>query len=389
MRTVFILILAAGLCHAQEPGESSSAKSGFLGQGSSGFDPGSEIMQWDGRRWNINDNRILEARFEKFLNAPEATPDTDLGYNRILTRILDLLAPNTGSPKSVDEAFQLLSQAAGFESDARLCDSLANQVEAARIARQSGANLVAANQALEKERQRLEWNSKMAAGGKALDDSPGNEGVLREMLKKEKRKEEQTKLDAELQPITTRLAEVNAKLKANQLKHEASELQVKIEFQALIVQHFLQRRFQHVLIGTRFYRRIFSDGDSLLRVGEDAKNLFSNASGFPPTVGTLDSLANGALRDVREGVLAFQFLLKKNELESATKRLAETFALGEFVPEIRTLPREDKQRALDFVQKSNQLISAIDVKDYALAEKITRGLEKTAKDFDTSKPMKS
>jgi len=399
MRITFCLIIAIGLCHAQEmatdagksgtrsPEEASSGRSGFLPDKLPGFDPGSDIVQWDGKRWNISDNRIFEARFEKFLNAPESTPDTDLKYNRILTQILDLLAPNKSSVKSTDEAFELLSKAAQFESDARLCDAIANQVEAARITRQANEKLVAANLALEKERQRLEWNSKMAAAGKALDGSSGSDGVLEEILKKEKRREEQSKLDAELQPMTTRLAEVNALLKANQLKREASELQVKVEFQALIVQHFLQRRFQHVLIGTRFYRCIFSDGDSLLRVGEDAKSLFSNASGFPPTVGTLDSLANEALRDVREGVRAFMFLLKKDELESATKRLAETFVLGEFVPEIRTLPRDDKQRALDFVQKSNQLISAIEVKDYTLAEKLTKGLEKSARDFDTSKPM--
>ena len=402
MKRPLCLILAVGFCHAQEAApdagqtgkplfrpqeESGSEMPGFLGNTHPGFDPGSDIVQWDGKRWSISDNRVFEARFEKFLNAPEATPDSDLKYNRILTQILDLLAPNKGAHMSTDEAFQLLSQASQFEIDARLCDAIANQVQAALITRQANEKRATANLTLEKERQRLEWNSKMVAAGRALDSPSGNDGVLDELLKKEKRRDEQSKLDAELQPMTTRLAEVNALLKANQLKREVAELQVKIEFQALIVQHFLQRRFQHVLIGTRFYRSIFSDGDSLLRVGEDAKSLFSSATGFPPTVGTLDSLANEALRDVREGVRAFQFLLKKNEMESATKRLAETFVLGEFVPEIRTLPREDKQRALDFVQKSNQLISAIDVKDFTLAEKLTKGLEKSAKDFDSSKPM--
>ena len=43
---------------------------------------------------------------------------------------------------------------------------------------------------------------------------------------------------------------------------ELSEIQVKVEFQALIVQFFMQRRFQHVLMATRFYRAVFTDGDS-------------------------------------------------------------------------------------------------------------------------------
>ena len=166
-----------------------------------------------------------------------------------------------------------------------------------------------------------------------------------------------------------------------------AELQVKIEFQSLIVQHFLQRRFQHALIGTRFYRSIFADGDSQLRVGEDAKNLFSKTSGLPPTMGTIDSLANEILRDAHEGVQAFKFLLGKNELQSASKRLAETFMIGEYLPDVRTLDREDKRQALAFVQKSNQLVSAIEVKDFSMAEKLVKELSETAKDFDVSKPM--
>jgi hypothetical protein len=175
-----------------------------------------------------------------------------------------------------------------------------------------------------------------------------------------------------MQPILTRLAEVIALIRANQLKREVAELQVKIEFQSLIVQHFLQRRFQHALIGTRFYRSIFADGDGQLRVGEDAKNLFAKTSGLPPTMSTIDSLANEILRDTREGVQAFKFLLDKNELQSASKRLAETFMIGEYLSDVRTLDREDKRRALAFSQKANQLTSAIEVKDFSMAERWSR-----------------
>ncbi|MEI6280288.1 MAG: hypothetical protein WCQ16_13050, partial [Verrucomicrobiae bacterium] len=347
------------------------------------FDPGTDFVQWDGKRWNVNDNRVFEARFEKFLNAPETLPESDLKYNALLTRIMDLLAPNKSTPKTTDEAFLLLAQASEFDVDARLCDAIANQVSAAWLSKRSNEHLTAANQSLEKERQRLEWNSKMLAAGSSLDSS----SISDSMAEERKKNEEQRRLDAEMLPLVTRLTEVNAILKANQLRRKVAEAQVKIEFQALIVQHFLQRRFQHVVIGTRFYRNIFSDGDSLLHGGAQTKSLFSNATGMPPTVGTLDSLANEAMRDVREGVRAFQFLLKKNELESATNRLAETFLLGEYAPEIRSLPRDEKRRALAFIQQSNQLVSAIEIKDYSLAAKIIRELEMSARDFDNSKPM--
>jgi len=73
-------------------------------------------------------------------------------------------------------------------------------------------------------------------------------------------------------------------------------------------------------------------------------------------------------------------------LESATKRLQEAFTMGEYVPEIRTLPREKKRQALEFSRKGYQLVSALDVKDYTLAESLVTDLSKIAKDFDASKP---
>jgi hypothetical protein len=101
----------------------------------------------------------------------------------------------------------------------------------------------------------------------------------------------------------------------------------------------------------------------------------------------MDSMANEAIHDVHESVQAFYFLLGKNELDSATKRLAEAFLIGEYMPDIRMIDRDQKRQALAYAQKSNQLISAIQVKDYTLAEKLTNELTTMATDFDSSKPM--
>ncbi|MCX7869327.1 MAG: hypothetical protein N2322_05180, partial [Terrimicrobiaceae bacterium] len=363
---------------------SPSGSPAFLGKDIPFLDPGSEIVTWDGKNWNINNNRLFEARFEKFLNAPESEIEDYIAYQKILSSVMDKLAPGKVTPRSTDEAFQLLAKASEFEADANLCDALANQVYSSWLARRNRDRVNAANRALEDERKRLEWNARIAAQTRPLD--PGTSGS-NEAANSEAAKQAQLRRDMEMQPILTRLAEVNALMKANQMKNEVAELQVKIEFQALLVQLFLQRRFQHVVIGTRFYRSIFSDGDSQLRVGDDAKSLFAKTTGLPPTLGTLDSLASEIMRDVREGVAAFEFLLSKKELESAAKRLAETFLIGEYLPEVRTLSRDKKREALDFVRRSNQLISALEVKDYALAEKLVGELAETARDFDASKPM--
>jgi hypothetical protein len=370
-------------------GQSQSAAPGggsnFLGKDVPFFDPGSNVASWDGKNWSISNNALFQARFEKYLNAPAATTESDTEYRALLAQIMDKLAPGKVTPQSTDQAFQYLAKASRFEQDAHLCDSIASQVYSAWLARKSNDRLNAASKSLEDERKRLEWNARITAEGTKLEG--GGSSKSKEGGPNPQQQQQQLSRDMQMQPIVTRLAEVNALIRANQLKREVAELQVKIDFQSLIVQHFLQRRFQHAIIGTRFYRNIFADGDSQLRIGEDAKSLFAKTSGLPPNMGTIDSLANEIMGDVREGIQAFKFLLEKNELESATKRLAETFMLGEYLPDVRTLDREDKRKALAFVHKSNQLISAIEVKDYALAEKLVAALGETAKDFDASKPM--
>ncbi|CAN5812175.1 hypothetical protein BH09VER1_BH09VER1_33170 [soil metagenome] len=368
-------------------GNAANGGNSFLGKDVPFFDPGSEVATWDGKSWNINNNRIFQARFQKYLNSPPATREGDQAYQKVLQQIMDLLAPGRVTPQSLDTAFQLLSKASQYPEDANLCDSIGNQVYSAWMARRNNDRLTSASKSLEEEMKRLDWNAKMTAESNLLESGGGGKSGGKDGgANQDAQKNEQTKRDLELQPILTRKAEIAALLKTNQLKKEVAELQVKIDFQALIVQHFLQRRFQHVVIGTRFYRSVFADGDSQLRVGEDAKNLFSKTSGLPPTMGTVDSMANEIMHDVHDGVAAFQFLLEKGEMESATKRLAETFIVGEYMPEVRTLPRDEKRQALAFDQKADQLLSALQVKDYTLAESLVKDLHKSASDFDTSKP---
>ena len=361
-------------------------QSGFLGKDVPAFDPGSEVTSWDGKSWNVSNNRIFMARFEKYLNAPEETAANDRQYQALISQILNLLAPaNSSKPENVTAAFKLLTQASNFDSDARLSDSIADAVYTVWSAQRQQQRLIMANEALETERKRHEWNAKLDGQTSALDRTTTN--TTSGKNGKGSTSTTTTKEVGSITPHLTRLTETMVRIKANDAKQEITEITAKVEYQALVVQLFLQRRFQHVLMATRFYRTIFADGDSKLNLGKDSKDLFTKSSGMAPTVGTLDSMANEAIRDTREGVRSFEFLLQSKELESATKRLGEAFTIGEYMPEIRTLARSKKRQALEFTQKTNQLISSIDVKDYTLAEKLVDELGKIAKDFDSSKPM--
>ncbi|HEY5778846.1 MAG TPA: hypothetical protein VIT00_08915, partial [Terrimicrobiaceae bacterium] len=226
--------------------------SNFLGKDVPFFDPGSNIASWDGKNWNISNNALFQARFEKFLNAPAATTESDSEYQALLGEIMDKLAPGKITPRSTDEAFQALAKASRYQQDSHLCDSIASQVYSAWLSRKSNDRLNAASKGLEDERKRLEWNARLTAEGTKLEG--GGSSKSKEGGPNPQQQQQQLSRDMQMQPLVTRLAEVNALIRANQLKREVAELQVKIDFQSLIVQHFLQRRFQHAIIGTRFYR---------------------------------------------------------------------------------------------------------------------------------------
>jgi len=154
---------------------------------------------------------------------------------------------------------------------------------------------------------------------------------------------------------TRRVTEIEALRKTHQLKTEVKTELAKIQYQALMIQFFMQRRFQHVVMASRFYNLIWKDGDGTLYIDDksEANKMLTESLGISPTVSTLDSFANEFMGDVEKGVASFLSLVEDQELESASKRLAEAYIMGEFMPSIATLSREKKRRVLDFVRNSN------------------------------------
>jgi len=366
------------------------AQKGFLGGDVPAFDPGSEVMTWDGKIWNIQDQRVFRARFEKYLNAEEEAGAEAKKYRDQFKEMLDLLSPAKMSKENFRKAWAILPSASGYEPDAELCNSLDDAIFGVLLAQQEVTKIDDQNRSLSKRKDTLEWNSRFAADSSLLGPAPKNPAAAEQW-----NREQNLKRDIKMQPLLTELGEVNASIAGNRVKKEALRLQAKIEFQVLIAQLFLQRRFEHVLLANRFYRALFGDGDNQLRVADDyaanqsAKNKesFGDLAKLPKTLGQLDALANEAIRDVKEGVESFSFLLEKSELKSAAERLSEAFAVGEYLPQIRLLPRTKKREVLEFTRKSNQLLSALEVKDYERAGTLVKELETMSRDFDSAKPM--
>jgi hypothetical protein len=433
---------------------------GFLGRDVPVMDPGSDTSTFDGKLWNMNNNRLFRSRFEKYLNAPAETSEADQQYEATINQILTLLSPGKVTSANIDSAWKLLPKASEYRSDANLCNSLADVIYSVWLAKNESARLEMANRTLQREKSALEWNYRVNLGPSAItSNGPSNTNSPTSTTTLTPQDE------ARVEPIKEALSDVRATMVNNKLKKEASIVQAKIDFQSLIIQYFAQRRFRHVLIGTRFYRSLFGDGDSRLNamdqiasslpVDKDAGQVkikakldpkiaakggsgayagagtgtngryvgggadtSSSGGGFSAegaqfgvenlgveslisagasglkalgkminSLGQIDALANEAIRDVDEGIESYKFLLEKNELKSATERLFETFLMGEYMPSVRKLSRDDKRRALEFTRKTNELLGALEVNDLTRAEDLIKELSQTARDFDTSKPL--
>ena len=358
----------------------------FLGTDVPIFNPGTEVFSWDGQNWNINNNRLMRARFEKYLNTPADNSEDDKEYRNVLKKILDSLSPHKRGNNHLQDAVSLLPRASNYRIDSNLCDSLSQAILGVYYGQKNAVALAEQNAALNKERKLLNWNVEVATSESLIDEAR-RRNAKSENSNKQQNQGKAVSNTGRVAGYIQRLAEIEALRIANKTKIGISEVQAKIEYQALILQFAVQRRWEHVLIATRIYRRLFRDGDGVIEIKKDsdADKMLAKGLGLTPTVTSLDMFANEVLRDVDEAVVAFEFLAEKNELETASKRLAEAFFIGEYLPRIRTLDREKKMKVQSFVRDADSLLSAMDVRDYKNANEIIERMRVQALDFNYSK----
>ena len=133
--------------------EPARSKQPFLGTDVPVFNPGTEIFSWDGQNWNINNNRLMRARFEKYLNAPADNSDDDNEYRAIIKTILDELSPHKKGTGHLQRAVALLPRASNYRIDSNLCDSLSQAILGVYYGQKNAVALARSNKALEKEKK--------------------------------------------------------------------------------------------------------------------------------------------------------------------------------------------------------------------------------------------
>ena len=404
----------------ESSGGNSNANGGLLGNEVGFFDPTNDTISWNGKTWAASNNRLVAARFEKYLNEPEEATVAAQEYRDNIDEILNLLSPHhKGGPVFLD-AVALLPKASTYPGDAKLCDSLSNAIYTAILSRKADNRSKELLARMEREKKKAildaDWKARTEQDpkvGNAARLGSGKNDRLK--LAKELRRRGFTQAaervaarpaegenKEQTQPAqqvgrgaqslayaehVRRISEIEAQKKTRELEQKVKTELSKVQYQALMVQFFVQRRFKHVIMASRFYNQIWKEGDGTLYIDQDSdiNKVFSESLGVSPTVSTLDSLSHEAIRDVDKGVEVFEFLVERGELESASKRLAEAYLVGEFMPAINTLERDKKRKVLEFVRGSNVLLNAIDSKDYTKATEQINELRGKADDFDATK----
>jgi tetratricopeptide (TPR) repeat protein len=368
------------------PSNQGSTKSPF-GEEIPMLDPAAETVTVGGVTIPLGDNRIIKARFEKYLSQPEENSEASKVYRETIRDILAAVSPYREGGPDLKDGWSLLPRASTYPGDANICSSLAEAVYVAMLAKRDVNGLKRLNQGLEKEKHQTirdgDWKTRHDRG-----DTVGE-------TKKDGKTTTTTKAaqighgekSLEYAEYLRRIAEIEILKKANIARTEVQVLQTKVQYQVNMIQWFVQRRFEHVLMASRFYNQIWKDGDTTLHIDKnsDVSKLFSQSVGVDPTVASLDSLANEAIREADKAIEAFNYLVDLGDLHSASQRLMEAFALGEYLEPVATLPRERKRLVQEYVRDLNDLYGMMQARDYAKARPMVAKLRARAKDFPSAK----
>lgn len=337
-----------------------------------------DSLSWRGNRFFLGDVDAANARFERYLNTPPQATEDDLTYDQLLTGISRRLLGEGGGTdaRRVSEAWRMLYQAAEFPMDAGLSQTLADRVVSfwqinERVAalnlreerllrdRQYRENVISNIE----ERDRREFiDLTRGLGGQNNPPPPG--------------------MDHLTDPERRRLQEIQDQIDEGTQFRQGARINQRLEFQSLIIQFFVQRRFQHALIANNFYRYMFNAEENTLEGAEALRGQIFGDLDVKLTTSTLDALAREAVEDVRMSLQTVDFLLGQGEIHTASMRLMEAFYLGEYLPSIKRYPLEKKRQVAVYLRDLNRLATALETKSFERAESLLERIEEYAHDFD-------
>jgi hypothetical protein len=409
---------------------------------SDSINPETGTMTWKGHTYDVGQFRVFRGRFERYLSLPP-TRDQDL-YAATLDEIFKLLSTRTadGSQDGVVAAWKLLYRASEYESDGGNSLGVANQIfnawrirdekqafsvtqtELDRIRRQQAASVVYAGDAFVSQTGRSASDtvsSSALLGGLSTGSSSNNSGSDNSNSNSNSntggsgggsissggttvsvggngRNNRQGGNGSGTQSRQTvgtgntagplgqifrarELAETEAKIKSLEAAGLLSVTQAKLQFQSQIMSLFLQRRFQHALIASSFYRYIFKGSHQNLEVGKKELSTFLPSTDLAMTVETIEFLSREAINDVNSGMASVRSNYDDGRKIGALERLQETFFLGEYLPSVTQFEPARKEALLTLYRKVDEARKLADLRDFDAVITLTEEIGTLTKDF--------
>ena len=351
------------------------------------LDPASDTVTYNGGKFDVGNNALVRARFEKYL---QQNPDDSTEAKRYRERMDDLLKLTQNNARQHAEVGSqtLLQIGRGlyeintYSGDAGQSATLASAIASALAVQYANVAREKKNEQLTKEIDKLvrDTNIKQTRN----ENRPSKEvGTGRQRHRQQDTGKSNSFLIAE------QTAEIATK-KGSKMKNDADSVAAlegaKINYQATLVSFLFQRRFEHALIGSFAYRHIFREGDNKLNIKKDsqAAKVFENGAGLPPTINSIAALAANARREVDQNMEAVTNLLAQNKLAEATQHLIEAVAIGEYMPSVATFPTESRRRIAEFWTLRKRSLTALNARDYGTLEEIADKMKTLDADFDDS-----
>ena len=350
------------------------------------LDPSSNTMTYNGAKFDVGNNAVVRARFEKYLQQNPDNSSDAKRYRKKMREVLKLTQKNARSRSEV-----------GSENLVRIANGLYEMNEYVGDGGQSGAlasamaSVIASqyanrsrnrkNEKMQKEIDKLvrttnyltTQNTGRSQGGANTVGAKNNSGGPPPVSNT-------FKIAYNTKKIST--------LEAAGLKHAAENVAAtelaKINFQSTIISMLLQRRYNHAMIGAHAYRHLFSDGDTTLKLDSEsqAAQMFEGGVGLPPTIGTMATMASTMRRDVDQNMEAVANMLAQNKLGAATDSLIQAVAVGEFMESVATFPVEGRRRIDKYWTLRKKALPALNARDYAELENIAAQMKEMDVDFD-------
>lgn len=343
------------------------------------LDPETGDVVFNGLSWNIGDAVDFMNRYERFLLESKTDTGDELEYYRNLNGILALLEGKPFVDQQVlsgpglsnfQKSWELLKKVASNPKwqrfDSENSRQIMTQIEAVQRALKTprATDKERAYRTLEMRRQSIE--SQLLFLQQVTAD-PTNELGKRKIA-----------LIAEKERL-----EIEAKKYELEKTADLSTTMTKAQFQTFLFTLMAQRRFQHMLVASKLYQQLIADGDlGMSQKNNPVRIMTQQAEDAPITTTSFASFAGTAAEEVRRGVDAYKNLIALDKVMAADRTLFNAFTLGEYMPEIRSLPQDQRLRLAKFRETRRRLNRAMNSRDYQTAGKMLAEIKTLAPDFD-------